>query len=69
MLFQWLVIVFVVQYVAGILLTLPPTLAAYSVFDSQQLQFSLGCFALVFFTGACGIFVGLFFFVGVWFGG
>jgi hypothetical protein len=27
----------------------------------------LGCFALVFSTGACGIFVGLFFFVGVWY--
>jgi hypothetical protein len=67
MLFWWLIIVFVVQYAAGILLTLPPTLAAYGVFDYQRLQFSWGCCTLVFFTGAFGIFVGLFFFVGAWY--
>jgi hypothetical protein len=67
MLFWWLVIVFIGQYAAGILLTLPPTLAAYGVFDYQRLQFSWGCCTLVFFTGAFGIFVCLFFFVGLWY--
>jgi hypothetical protein len=67
MLFVWLIIVFVGQYAAGILLTLPPTLAAYGVFDYQRLQFSWGCCTLVFFTGAFGIFVCLFFFVGLWY--
>jgi hypothetical protein len=67
MLFCWLIIVIVGQYAAGILLTLPPTLAAYGVFDYQRLQFSWGCFALALFTGALGIFVGVFFFVGLWY--
>lgn len=66
-LFWWLVIVFVMQYAAGILLTLPPTLAAYDVFNYQRLQFSWGCCTLVFFTGAFGIFVGIFFCVGLWY--
>ena len=67
MLFWWLVIVFIVQYAAGILLTLPPTLAAYGIFDYQRLQFSWGCCTLVFFTNAFWIFIGLFFFVGAWY--
>jgi hypothetical protein len=67
MLFMWLVIVFVVQYAAGILLTLPPTLAAYGIFNYQRLKFSCSCCMMVFLTGAAGVFVGLFFFVGVWY--
>ena len=67
MLFEWLIIVFVVQYAAGILLTLPPTLAAYGIFNYQRLKFSCGCCMMVFLTGAAGVFVGLFFFVGVWY--
>jgi hypothetical protein len=67
MLFMWLVIVFVVQYAAGILLTLPPTLAAYGIFNYQRLKFNCCCCIMVFLTGAAGVFVGLFFFVGVWY--
>jgi hypothetical protein len=67
MLFWWLVVVFLVQYAAGILLTLPPTLAAYGIFDYQRLQFSWGCCTLVFFTGAFVIFLAMFFFVGAWY--